>query len=520
MFLRCRLVLVAVLAGLALLLGGTMYRYSLAGENDESPAKDEGKKDDTTADESTQPEEELPQAEIDECKKGAQKTRKLEFKTDVKIGLQDRETLKKKMEQDFFEETPPERMDEVQKTLRKFGLIPKDFDLGKFLVDLLTEQIGGFYDPESKELYIMKGSDKEDESGTEAAMLKMLGVSNRKIVLVHELTHSLQDQHYDLLTMPRSDPDIEDHNDDTVSAVQALFEGEATYVMYEWMYGKMGTSLDSIPDIGKEMEKGMRDEMGNKTGDLMSKAPAFIRESLLFPYIKGLIWFIGLKKHGGWEAVNKAYADLPASTEQILHPKKYYGEERDNPTILTTPKLDELVGTDWKELDDNVVGQFALDIVMHEFFETSARIRNVAKGWDGDNYRIFDNPKAGRVLLVWLTTWDTEKDAGQFFEVYGELIPKKYKDAKSAKSDEKLKVWMTLEDMVSIEIRGTDVLVVESAPEGLLDKITSLVWEKTTKEEMKEVKRMPPPKKKDKKDDTKKEDDTKTENDNDEEEEE
>ncbi len=472
------------------------------GKEKTKPAKKDDEK--PPAEEETPPaadeDETIPESEIAACKEAVQKTRELEFKADVNVGMQDRETLRKKMEEDFATEMPPERMEEIQKTLVKFCLVPKDFPLEKFMIDLMTEQIGGFYDPESKELYVVKRQEEEEDAGPEAAAMKMLGVTNRKIVLVHELTHAMQDQHFDLLTMPRSDPDMEDHNDDTVSAVQALFEGEATYVMYAWMYSKMRVNIDDVPDIAKMMEDGAKEEMEKKVGNLMSKAPVFIRESLMFPYVQGFKFFLELKKNGGWEAVTGAYSDLPASTEQILSPKKFFGELRDYPTLVNLPELKPLLGEEWKELDYNVVGQFVIDILLREFFKPSKSLRNVAKGWDGDSYRIFDNKEAGKVLVVWYSTWDEERDSKQFFEKYCELIPKKYKDTESVKTEETLKTWKSPEGLMSVELRGKDVLVVESAPTAeLLDKMAETVWKETTKSEMKEVNRMPPPKKKEKK---------------------
>ncbi len=481
---------------------GSEEEPNKTGEGKDKPAKKDDAK--PPAEEETPPaadeDEAIPEAEIAECKDAVRKIRKLEFKSDVKIGLLGRESLRKKMEESFAADMPPERVEEIRKTFVKFGLIPKDFPLEKFMLDLLTEQIGGFYDPETKELYVMNEQEEEEDTSPEAALIKMMGVTNRKFILIHELTHVMQDQHFDLLTMPRSDPDMEDHNDDTVSAVQALFEGEATYVMFEWTFSKRGMSLDNIPNFAKMIEDSVKEDMEKKVGDMMSKAPALIRESLLFPYIQGFKFFLEVKKIGGWKAVTNAYLDLPASTEQVLNPKKYIGEGRDYPLLVNLPEMKSLLGEGWKELDYNVVGQFVIDILMREFFTASKKLRNVAKGWDGDSYRIFDNKETGKVLVVWYSTWDKERDSKQFFEQYCALIPKKYKDAEGVKDKETLKTWKSSEDLMSVELRGNDVLIIESAPTAeLLDKMAETVWKETTKEEMKEVKRMPPPKRKEKK---------------------
>src|SRR5271166_6557150 len=52
------------------------------------------------------------------------------------------------------ETSSPEEIRAEELTLKKFGLIPQDFDLAKSTVDLLTEQAAAFYDYNKKKLFI------------------------------------------------------------------------------------------------------------------------------------------------------------------------------------------------------------------------------------------------------------------------------------------------------------------------------------------------------------------------------
>jgi hypothetical protein len=188
-------------------------------------------------------------------------------------------------------------MHATEVALRKFGLAPADFEYRRFIIKLLTEQVAGYYDPKVQEFHL-------------ADWLELEG---QKPVMAHELTHALQDQHFNLrrfVKWPRGDSDAE-------LAAHALIEGDATLAMTLYMAKNPLVALA----FSRSLTTGVATEQFNQ-------APRAMRESLIFPYMHGMEWATQLYKRGGWTMVSNAFTRLPLSSEQILHPEKYFNYER------------------------------------------------------------------------------------------------------------------------------------------------------------------------------------------------
>ena len=222
----------------------------------------------------------------------------------VKSGAKSRAEIEQMVVKNFDEETTSAELDAEYKTLLAFGLAPKGFKYREFLIKLLTEQIAGFYDPKKKEFNLADWNPLELQ----------------KTVMAHELTHALQDQHFDLMRFdnwPKGDADRE-------SAIHALIEGDATALMIDYLMKPMGRSVTQFP-------KSLLDQMNSQTNapgmEVINSAPNALREGLVFPYTYGLGFAYQLLKDKGWEGVSKAYTNLPQSSEQILHYEKYAAHE-------------------------------------------------------------------------------------------------------------------------------------------------------------------------------------------------
>jgi hypothetical protein len=450
-----------------------------------------------------QPEQIILSEEVSALKKALVKIRNLEFKQDIKVGVQSKEELKRRMLKDFDEEKPDEELEKIKKALIKFGLIPPQLELGKFMIELLTEQIGGFYDSKTKELNLVMEPPGGKTPPETIELERNLGISWTKIATIHELTHALQDQHFDLLSLPMDDPD----NDDLATAVKSVVEGEACYTMYDYPLSRFGLELALMPDFTKGMESIPLGDSG-----LIDRAPRYIREGLLFPYTEGLSFIRAVKSEGGWPGVNKLYEDLPASTEQILHPRKWLGPERDFPVKITLPDLTPLIITaTWTHLLTNVMGELNVGIIFKEFLP-NRRPKRIAAGWDGDQFIVFEQtasipapvtesdpdmgsfpkllaPPTKPLLMIWYTTWDRERDTDEFFESYRQIIDKKYPLAKLKEETETRLVWKDTDGLILMERRNLDVLIIETLPEALLVPLTTLIWSKTQKAEIKKVAR-------------------------------
>jgi len=378
--------------------------------------------------------------------------RGLAIKQPVKSGLKSRAEIEQMVLRDMDESTTPEEFEASNKVLIKLGLVPGDFKLREYLVKLLTEQIAGFYEPKSKEFYLAD----------------WIPIEEQRPVMAHELMHALQDQHFNLhrfQNLPRGQSDAE-------MAIHAMIEGEATAVMVNWIYKPQGVDITKLPPLVQALPL-LAPENDNKS-PVLSRAPAVLRETLLFPYFYGAGFVQEVIKKTNWQRITDSYNEvLPISTEQILHPDKFLAREQ--PMTVHLANVDKLLGRDWKRLDQDINGEFGCLLVLAEFIDKKLAAR-AAEGWNGDRYAFYEHPRTGRSILIQLTTWDTELDAREFFRAYADRTIKRYKDAQESVAMTAIRNWHTGEGEAYMELRGKDVLIVEGAEEAQLRQILDPIW--------------------------------------------
>ncbi len=391
----------------------------------------------------------------DEILKVVSRLRALDIKQSVKSSFKNKDEIELSVIRDLDENTPPEEFEASQKTLLKLGLVTKSFRLRDYVVQLLREQVAGFYEPKTKEFYL-------------AAWLP---VSDQKRVIAHELVHALQDQHFNLRRFedwPKGDSDAE-------LAAHALVEGEATLIMIEYDFEQQGMKLD-INKIGALTDNMIEQDAGSdsKAYPVLAAAPKVLKENLQFPYLYGAGFVGAVLKNRSWGALDTTYSSLPASTEQIMHPERFL--TRDNPVKIEIPDLLGALGANWKKADADVNGEFGYMVALAEFISRRAA-RSAAAGWGGDRYALYENKATGGLLLVQYTTWDTDNDAREFFDAYTERTEKRYKLRKPADSQSLARVYETNEGLASIELRGKDVVMIEGVQTNeLLSRTSELVW--------------------------------------------
>lgn len=419
-------------------------------------------------------------AKASKLKKAVTQIRGLSFKQDVPMGVYTKDELRKFMSHELERDFPPSQADRDRKVMYKLGLIPKDLDLVKAYTDLYSEAVAGFYHPRTKRLYLIKREEKDPddkERKQEELVEKLYGVKMEDVYLVHELTHAAQDQNYDLETVQH------EHcmNDDLIMAIRCLVEGEATVVMFQHMLKKNFDAAKTM--LGKSMSDLPLPES-------LNKLPSIMKQGLVAPYSAGYDFVLKTKEHGKdqWKSISGVYDDLPASTEQILHPEKFY-DERDYPTQVRLPYLRNVLGPDWKLLNRNVCGELTVRVMMKDF--KIGRFKNVAEGWDGDTYAVYENGQDGRLMLIWYTVWDDEDEAQEFREAYEKVLPKKYPDAEEAEgSKEGLRHYQSEGGHLSVEQKGPAVLVMEGIPQDIQRALRDKVWKGTRQSELKKVRRM------------------------------
>jgi hypothetical protein len=340
------------------------------------------------------------------------------------------EELRERYTRIFEEEYPQEEAQIDQEVYVLLDLMREDQDLYTILLDVYSEQVIGFYDDEPKELYVVSQKGK-------------LGPLE-EIVLAHEYTHALQDQYFDLSSLPLE----EEGNSDLSLAVLSLVEGDATLIQGIYMW----TILDD------NEREALSQELEKFTSEAFDAAPRFIQENLTFPYESGLNFVMALIEQGGWQAIDQAYSDPPQSTEQILHPEKYY-LERDEPQAITMPNLESALGTGWSQLDSDVLGELNIRIYLETFVDT-AEATTAAEGWDGDRYVYLKNTD-GEKLLVLHSVWDSISDAAEFFNAYIAFVEEKSQGTWSLALDDEGKRWWQAEAVsLYLSQEGSEALLI------------------------------------------------------------
>jgi len=367
----------------------------------------------------------------------------------VKSGAQSRAEIERMLVRNLDRQTTPAELYAGEIALKKLGLVPADFAMRSFLIELLTEQVAGYYDPKTQEFYLADWIDLDAQQP----------------VIAHELTHALQDQHFNLRRFedwPKGDSDAE-------LAAHALVEGDATLVMTFYVM----RDLKRVAAMMKSMSAGA------SASEKIERAPRVLRESLLFPYKQGMEWASQVYRRGGWPLVSEAYKNLPQSTEQILHAEKYFAREA--PIKINMPDIAGQLGKGWARLDYDVNGEWSYFQILDEFLRAEKESQAAAAGWGGDRFALYENRATRQSLLAQLTEWDTERDAAEFFAAYVKRTERRYKaaiaDTRRSVPVETRRVWRTTGDgLVVMERRGARVCILEGVPEkadarALLNKV-------------------------------------------------
>jgi len=388
-------------------------------------------------------------ATTDSVLKETSELRELPILKPVKSGAQSRTDIERMIIKNLDEESTPAEMHATEVSLKKLGLVPVDFQYRPFLIRLLTEQVAGYYDPKAQQFYLADWIELEGQ----------------KPVMAHELTHALQDQHFNLRRFekwPKGDSDAE-------LAVHALVEGDATLAMTLYMAKNPLVALAFIRSLGAE---GM-------SSDQFKQAPRALRESLVFPYEQGSEWTTQLYRRGGWAMVSQAFTKLPQSSEQILHIDKYLSYEA--PVKVTLPDLRSALGAGWKRIDYDVNGEWIYYLILDQFLNAPAESKRAAAGWAGDRYEIYEGAAPSDVCVAQMTVWDTETDAKEFFDAYAKRTLKRYPSAKattSSRERSESREWQTPEGNVALELRGRRVLILEGIPQRVeMNRVLRLLWQ-------------------------------------------
>src|SRR5467141_2175778 len=322
----------------------------------------------------------------------------LALRTPLKKSLRSREQIRAHIIKEMNDDKDAAERYAGARSAEAFGLLPKGFDLDSFMIDLLTEQIAGLYDPKAHEFYVAD----------------WIPVDDQRMVMAHELTHALEDQHFKIEAWAKAARP----NDDGELAREAVLEGNAMAAMVEYLFQGSGRSLQDLPDIDPAMLIGDMAET-----PLLKKAPPFLKDALIFPYIDGLTFSATVLKPTGWEGLSAIFATPPVSTQQIMHPALYTSGKV--PAPISLPSMEKALGADWAKLDENVMGEFGWKEVLKQFLD-EPRAKALSAAWDGDRYAVYEQKQSKRLLLITRERLASEEQAQRFFGQYSEALEKKH----------------------------------------------------------------------------------------------
>ena len=273
---------------------------------------------------------------------------------------------------------------------RVLEIIDRDTDLYDLYLELYTETVLGFYETDEELLFVV-------QDGPE---LRPLDVST----YAHEFTHALQQIHFDI----NSTFDELKDNSDRSAAFRALIEGDA----------QISETLFVLNYMDEEERAAIQRAYGEFDLTAFRSAPYLIQRAFLFPYREGVQFVATLYQSAGWELVNELYQKLPESTEQILHPDKYFAGEA--PVEVEVPDLGPLLAEGWTEVSRDTFGEFFLLAYM-ETGVPGALAFAAANGWGGDAYALIQH-NDGEAVLVMRTEWDSPQDALEFFDTFADVV--------------------------------------------------------------------------------------------------
>lgn len=322
------------------------------------------------------------------------------------------------------------------------GLIDPDLDVADVGRELLTQQVAGVYVPSLGTMIVIQGADAEFGPG-------------EQMTFVHEYTHALQDQHFGLTAFGQST-----ENDDGDQARRALVEGDATLLSSLWGRVQLGPDvLRSLSASASQAEVNSGDRAARAPETTRRRAvPRFIVTQLSFTYSAGAQFAIAAyQRSSSFGSLDEVYANPPVSTEQILHPEKYWAGEA--PVTVHFRDVATKLGHGWVELESNVLGELDLFQLLDEYGPRAAA-RAGAAGWGGGRWMLLEHD--GRPAAVLKTTWDSEEDAREFFDAYSRGLRQRFPEARPDEATPQRQALTGETTATELRIDGKDVLAVIS----------------------------------------------------------
>jgi len=366
-------------------------------------------------------------AAVDDLIRAAESVRQLRLRKPVTIEIEDGDAITNSLRSQI-EASEIERARLVYGAL---GLLDTEDDLQSMFAGVLGEQVIGYYDPDTGRLVI-----REDVMAGIAGAFGPEQTQEARLVLVHEIVHALQDQRLGL-----GESYEKKRTADGDNAFRAIVEGDATLAMLAHALRQQGIPL-SAATAGIQQMGDYLDLNALVRGEKLDDAPAILRVTLVAPYLRGLQFSAAVQGRGGWPAVNNAHRRLPTTSEQVLHPEKYFAREPGEK--IEIPDNGEVLAAGFERIEEDTLGELELGVYLGQK-RPSGTDDAAAAGWAGDLLVVYT--RGQEVAVIWWTTWDTDTDAEEAFRAARAVSPR--------------------DSTARVERKGRSVLIVRGLPSKL-----------------------------------------------------
>jgi hypothetical protein len=407
---------------------------------------------------------------VDEILRFASQATDLPIKRKVKRTIISREQVEKYVGDKFKNDADRIRFERSELVQKKFGLLPRTFDLHSFLVKLLIEQVAGFYDEKTKTMNLLDWNEPDMQ----------------RPVMAHELTHALQDQSYNLEKMSKHDEEVEKkgladldalvRNDEESTCRSAVLEGQAMIVLLDYVLAPQGGTVLKMPQVVDMMQDSMDKSRGSPVFD---SAPLLLQEELAFPYRQGMKFIRDLLVAGGKELAYKGVLErMPMTTREVMEPKEYLAGHRVPPLLL--PDFGFLK-KDYEPFDAGAVGELDVNILLRVYADQDLAKR-LSPEWRGGAYYAAgrkgakppDRNSTAHVGLFYVSKWATEAAARDFAKTYAASLHQRYESLRHVTADPAIAgrdQYSSSDGPIFIQQTRNVVVAVESFDEDVAKKL-------------------------------------------------
>lgn len=372
-------------------------------------------------------------AAIAELIRAAESVRQLRLRRPVTIEIEDGQAIVASLRAQI-EESEIERARLVYGAL---GLLDAEDDLHAIFEGVLGEQVIGYYDPDTGRLVV-----RDDVMEGLAGAFGPEQIQEARLVLVHELVHALQDQRLGL-----AESYEKDRTADADNAFRAVVEGDATLAMLAHALRQQGIPL-SAATAGIQQMGDFVDLDALVRGEKLDDAPAILRVTLVAPYLRGLQFIAAVQARGGWPAVNNAHRYPPTTSEQVLHPEKFFAREPGEE--IDVPDHAALLAAGFERADEDTLGELELSVYLGQGRPSGTHER-AAEGWAGDRLVVY--VRGSESAVVWWTTWDSELDAAEAYEA-ARAVSERKASARIERKGRAVLIALGIPDRLQREVRS------------------------------------------------------------------